>query len=249
MQTLSRDGGEPDIIDLRIRAPRAAASNGNLELPRQIVKLGVAAQLPIQLRSQGRSVAVLVRVKPGQRAAGNISYNVTAGAGGRQTHVPKRLQNFRQRFNRHPVKLEILPHGNVRDAARVTLGEVRDRARLMTAQEAVGNSDAHHKEWRRFAFAILAADHAGAVSLGVNAPRTEIRTQPFRRDRSVPLPRKRPDLVEMLPGILLALQPLDSLCFGFLDFAHVLPWKCSVKTKNPRSPDLWQRGLRNFCLR
>src|SRR6267154_1478376 len=190
MQTLSRHCCKPDIIYLGIRAPGPAAGNGNLELPRQIVKLGVAAQLPIQLRSQRRSVAVLVRVKPGQRAAGNISYNVTAGAGGRQPHPPKRLQNFRQRFDGHPVKLKILPHGDVRDAARVTLGEVGDGARLMTAQEAVRDSDAHHKEWRSFTFAIPAADHAHAIALGVNAPRTEIRTKPFWRDRSVSLPRK-----------------------------------------------------------
>src|SRR6267154_3903452 len=107
MQTLSRDCGKPDIIDLRIRAPRAAASNGNLELPGQIVKLGVAAQLPIQLSSQGRSVAVLVRVKPGQRAAGNISYDVTAGASGRQPYPPKRLEDIGQRLDCHPVKLKI----------------------------------------------------------------------------------------------------------------------------------------------
>src|SRR5260221_4053305 len=108
MQTLSRDGGKPDIIDLRIRAPRPAASNGNLELPRQIVKLGVAAQLPIQLSGEGRSVAVLVRVKAGQRAPGNISYHVAARAGGRQPYPPKRLENIGQPFNGQPVKLKIL---------------------------------------------------------------------------------------------------------------------------------------------
>src|SRR5258705_2051719 len=190
MQTLSGDGRKPDIIDLRIRAPRATAGNGNLELQRQIVKLGIAPQLPIQLSSQGRRVAVLVCVKPGQRAAGNISYHVTAGASGRQSYPPKRLENIGQRFNGHPMKLKILPHGDVRDAARVALGEVRDGARLMTAQEAVRDSDAHHKEWRSFTFAIPAADHAHAIALGVNAPRTEIRTKPFWRDRSVSLPRK-----------------------------------------------------------
>src|SRR6266404_7819892 len=126
MQTLSRDGGQSNVVYLGIRAPRAAASNGNLELPRQIVKLGVAAQLPIQLSSQGRSVAVLVRVKPGQWAPGNISYHVAARASGRQPYPPKRLENIGQRFDGHPVKLEILPHSNVRDAPRMPLGEVRD---------------------------------------------------------------------------------------------------------------------------
>src|SRR5258707_2495614 len=119
------------------------------------------------------------------------------------------------------MQLHVRPHRDVRNTARVALGEVGDGARLLTAQEAVGNSDAHHKERRRLAFAILAADHADAVALRVDAPRAKIRAEPFRRNRSVTLPRKRADLIEMLPGILLAFQPLHALRFGFLDFAHV----------------------------
>src|SRR6266403_3470419 len=119
----------------------------------------------------------------------------------------------------------------------------------MTAQEAVGNSDSHHEERGRFAFAILAADHAGAVALRVNTPRTKIGAQPFRRNRSVPLPRKRPNLIKMFPGILLAFQPLDPLCFGFLNLAHApAPKRSALKTKNPHWPDLWQRGFRNLRL-
>src|SRR5260221_12895299 len=131
------------------------------------------------------------------------------------------------------MELHILPHGNIRDTASVALGEVGDGARLMTAQEAVGNSDAHHKEWRRFALAILAADHAGAVALRVNTPRTKICAQPLRRNRGVTLPRKGPNLIKMLPGILFAFEPLDALCFGFLDLAHVLPQEIGPKNKKP----------------
>src|SRR5258708_27908416 len=187
-------------------------------------------------------------MEPRQRASRNISRNVAARPGGCQSHPRQLLQNVRQRFNRHPMQLHILPHGDIRNAASVALSEVGERAGLMAAQEAVGNSNAHHKERRRFAFAILAADHANAVALRVDAPRTEIRTQPFRWNRSVTLPRKRPDLIEVLPGILLSFQSLDALRFAFLDFAHLPPWNSTPKAKNPRSPELWQRGLRNFCL-
>src|SRR6266851_3320843 len=114
------------------------------------------------------------------------------------------------------MQLHILSHRDVRYATRVWLGEVGDGARLLTAQEAVGDTDAHHKKRRGFAFAVLAADHAGAIALRVNTPRTKIRAQPFRRNGSMTQPRKRPDLIEMLPGILLAFEPLDALCFGFL---------------------------------
>src|SRR5882757_9870298 len=51
MQTLSRDGCQTHIIDFGICAPGLAAGNGHLELARQIVKLGVTAQLSIQLGS------------------------------------------------------------------------------------------------------------------------------------------------------------------------------------------------------
>src|SRR6202158_235015 len=244
VQALSRDRSKSDIIDLRIRAPRTATGDGNLKLARQIVELGIAAKLPIQLQRQRRSIAVLMRVKTRQRASRNIPRHVAARVGGRKPHAPKRLKNFRQRFDRHPMELHVLAHRNIRNAAGMALGEVGDGARLLTAQETVGNSDAHHKERRRFAFAILAADHAGAVALRVNAPRTKIRAQPFEWNRSVPLPRKRANLIEMLPGIFLAFQSLDALRFGFLHFAH----RDAPKTKNPRWPELWQRGFRNFRL-
>src|SRR5260370_24158018 len=128
------------------------------------------------------------------------------------------------------MQLHVLPHRDVRNTARVALGEVGDGAATAAEQEAVGNSDAHHKERRRLAFAILAADHADAVALRVDAPRAKIRAEPFRRNGSVTLPCERADLIEMLPGILLAFQPLHALRFGFLHFAHV----CSELTRlNP----------------
>src|SRR5216683_665658 len=221
VQSLSRDSSKSDIIDLGIRAPRMATGDRNLELARQIVELGIAAKLAIQLQRQRRSIAIFVRVKTRQGASRNVPRDVAACAGGCQPRAPKRLKHLRQGLDGHPVQLHVLPHRDVRNAARVALGEVGDGARLLTAQEAVGNSDAHHKERRRLAFAILAADHADAVALRVDAPRAKIRAEPFRRNRSVALPRKRADLIEMLPGILLAFQPLHALRFGFLDFAHI----------------------------
>jgi hypothetical protein len=53
VQAIPRDCGKPDVIDFRISAPRAAAGDGDLELARQVVKLGIAAQMSVQFRSQG----------------------------------------------------------------------------------------------------------------------------------------------------------------------------------------------------
>src|SRR6267154_2751549 len=221
IEPLSRNGGEAYIVDFWIRAPGPAAGDGNFELARQIIELRIAAQPAIQLQSQRRSIAIFVRVKTRQGTAGNISRHVPASTGGRQPHAPQRLQYVGQRLNGHPMQLYVLPHGDVRDSTGVPLGEVGDGARLLTAQETVGNSDAHHKEWRRLPLAILAADHAGAVPLGVNAPGTKIGAQPFRRNRSMTLSRKLAYLVKVLPCILCTLEPLDPLRLGFLNFAHV----------------------------
>ena len=37
-------GGEADVVDLRIGAPRGAAGDGDLELARQVVELGIAGE-------------------------------------------------------------------------------------------------------------------------------------------------------------------------------------------------------------
>src|SRR6266481_4107916 len=66
VQAFSLDSSESDIIDLRIRAPRTATSDRNLELTRQIVELGIAAKLSVHLQRQRLSIVILVRVKPRQ---------------------------------------------------------------------------------------------------------------------------------------------------------------------------------------
>src|SRR5260221_473156 len=52
VQAFSLDSGKSYIIDLRIRAPRTATSDRNLELTRQIVELGIAAKLSVHLQRQ-----------------------------------------------------------------------------------------------------------------------------------------------------------------------------------------------------
>src|SRR5580704_7719452 len=137
------------------------------------------------------------------------------------------------------MQLKILPHSNVRDSPRVPLGDIRHCAHLIAAQQAVWNANAHHKVRHGLALAARAADHSQTVALRVNAPRPEIRANPFRRNRRKAVARKRTNLVEMLPGILRALQTLDALRFGFFDFAHGWPTclpKPLTKNKKPTWP-------------
>src|SRR5580698_6337393 len=118
------------------------------------------------------------------------------------------------------MQLKVLPDSNIRNASRVLLGNVRNRAHLLAAQQAIRDANPHHEVGRALAFSARAADDACAISLRVHAPRPEIRAEPLRWDRSIAFARKLADLVEMLPGILRVLQTLDALRFRLFDFAH-----------------------------
>ena len=51
-RAMASGGGEADVVDLRIGAPVAAAGDGNFEFAREIVKLGVAAELRDRFRAR-----------------------------------------------------------------------------------------------------------------------------------------------------------------------------------------------------
>src|SRR6185295_5921616 len=54
-----------------------------------------------------------------------------------------------------------------------------------------------------------------AVALRVDAPPAEVGADPLGRDGFEAAPGVGAQLVQRLPGVLLALQAFDSLCFGF----------------------------------
>src|SRR5580704_10928779 len=109
------------------------------------------------------------------------------------------------------MELNILANGEIGARTCVTLGNLCDCAELVGAEDAVGQGDAHHEVRRGLAFAARAADCAGAVALGVDAPPFEIETSPFGEDRVAALSREFLDFVEMFPGVLRALEELDFL--------------------------------------
>lgn len=127
------------------------------------------------------------------------------------------VEDFGEGFDADPVELNVLADGDVGYAIAMICGEIGDGADLLAGEEAVGNADTNHEEWDGEAFATFAADDALAVALGVDAPGTEIRGEPFGRNGGVALASEIADFVEMEPGVLLALEALDALGFGFFD--------------------------------
>src|SRR6266852_5819522 len=81
----------------------------------------------------------------------------------------------------------------------------------MRSQQAVGNANPHHEVGKRLALAAFSAEHAGAVTLRVDAPGAEVCAHPLGRNGLNAAAREAADFVEMLPRILLALQALDAL--------------------------------------
>src|SRR5438445_4188418 len=80
----------------------------------------------------------------------------------------------------------------------------------------VRDPDAAHEFARLLALTTLAADRADAVALGVDAPPAEVRSEPLRGNRVPALTREALDFGVRLPGVQLALEPLDTLglCLG-----------------------------------
>src|SRR3989454_151560 len=210
---------ETDVVDLGIRAPRAAARDRHLVLAWQVVELRVAVEQVRRLEHQRRGVEHLVGIHAGQRAPRDVARDVAAGAEAREPRAPERVHQRRQVLDGHPVELHVLAHGEVGDAARVALGEVGQRAQLRSVHDAVRDPHADHEVLRRAALAADAADGADAIALRVDAPPAEVRG-PLGRDRRVPLAREALDGRVRLPRIQLALEPLRALRLALLHVAH-----------------------------
>ena len=212
--------GQADVVDLRIRAPNRAAGDGDFEFARQIVKVVVPLERVRDCNSKRRSIDDFVVSDASQRAAGDVAHHVAAGAFRREPHGVERFHDLRQRLNGEPVVLDVLADGDVGKVPPVAARNFRKHASLVSPQNAVGDADPHHEVVGRFALAAFAPGHARAVPLRVNAPPAEVRA-PFLGDRGAAGAGKGANLVNRVPGILLALQTFGSLRLGFFNCGNV----------------------------
>src|SRR5579859_1741238 len=196
--------GKGNVIDFRVAAPGAAAGDGHLEFARQIVKLAIAAEGAIHGQGKGRCIEIFVARKASDGAPGHIANNVAASASGSQASLLQLLDDVGNGFDGDPVELKILADGNVGDTAGVVFGKFGEDADLIAVQDTVGDTDADHKEFGGFAFAIGAADDSHAVALGVNAPGTEVGAEPFGWDGGAAIAGECADFIEVIPGELFA---------------------------------------------
>src|SRR5438128_7265178 len=109
----------------------------------------------------------------------------------------------------------------------------------------VRDPDADHEVARRLALTTLAADRADAVALGVDAPPAEVRSEPLRGNRVPAITREALDFGVRLPGVQLALEPLDTLglCLGPGHRATKYPFSIGF-VKSPPDPAPCPSGAR-----
>jgi len=218
---------ECDVVDFGVGTPVGAAGDGDFEFAGEIVEIGIAAEFAINGERERRNVGEFVGVDAGERAAGDVTRDVAASAGGGEADGPEALEKFGEMIHGDPVELDVLADGDVGDAVAKIIGEVGDRARLLAGEETVGNADADHEKGDGLPFPILSAGNPRAVPLRVNPPSAEVGAEPFGGDGVEAIAGKGADFLEAVPGVFGAFESLDALSFGFLDFGH---WSDSLST-------------------
>ena len=207
--------GQPNIVDLRIRAPHAASRNRDLEFAGKVVEVVIPRQHSRRFERQRRSIANLVGVHSRDRAAGDIARDIAAGAHRVQSDSRERFEYIRKGLDRDPVQLNVLANGDVGNSVSVAAGEFGNGAQLFGTQQAVGDPDSHHEALQRPAFPALTAGYARPIALGVHAPPAKIGPNPLRRNGVESLAREASDFFQTFPWVLGAFEALDPLCFGF----------------------------------
>ena len=157
-------------------------------------------------------------VESGERAAGDVADDVSAGTFGREADGGEGVDDFDETREREPVELDVLAGGDVGEVAGVLFGELADDAGLLTGENAVGEADAHHEELGCFAFAVGSTGDAETVALGVDAPPLEVEAGPLGQHGVAAVAGELTDLVPGLPGVLGELEALGALGLGFFDY-------------------------------
>src|SRR6185312_16665929 len=134
---LALDGGQGDIVDLRVGAPERAAGGGDLELARQVYEFGIAGEAACELLGQRAGIDQLMSVKTGERAAGDVAHHIAAGALGAESDLVERLLDLNNALQSEPVELDVLAGGDVGEVVGVLLRQLADEPQLLRGEQAV----------------------------------------------------------------------------------------------------------------
>ena len=233
------NGGEADVVDLRIGAPRGAAGRRDFELARQVVELRICG------RATRRSPEPMARRRSTHRRRPRRAGSRSRCAQRRRKRPlgesPMASSASTTSGNDSMVSQcswifwRTVMSARLRAYLRVSEPIV---AQLAGGEDAVGDADAHHEVVGRQTLAAFAAGRADAIALGVDAPPFEVGRGPFGHDAGSAFASEGAHFIERLPRVLLALKALDALSLGFFHCDSFRHFSFSVETESPRQLEL-----------
>ena len=135
---------QSNIVSFDQRAVLLSGANSNLEFSGQKLKLRMIRRpLPDPLRIRP-GVGDLIQGSAGKMIGGDVANGITTGLDSVHIELSQRLQNVRGINQARPIKLDVLPGGEVAIALVPALGNICQPAQLGSRQRAIGYGHAQH---------------------------------------------------------------------------------------------------------
>ncbi len=161
------DGAKPEIVDRGGDVIDRAAFEGDLELAGQRRAEWMAQQEAGHRFGVRRHVEDLVAGNAGIRTRRDVAHRVAARFARRQPVLGEPAQRRLHVVQLDEVELDVLPRGDVTEAARILLADVGERDQLVGRQQALRDLDAKHLRVFRLTLPIGAAhETVGAPLIG-----------------------------------------------------------------------------------
>ena len=123
---LALDGGEGDVVDLRVGAPERAAGDGDLELAREVVELGVGGERRGRSRRRaGQASRSSWRSRPARGQPVTLRTTSPQAPLGERPIAVRASTTSASDVDGEPVELDVLAGGDVGEVAGVLLREMR----------------------------------------------------------------------------------------------------------------------------
>ncbi len=148
-----------------------AAGESDLELARQVVKIGMAQEISGDAQSVRSNVECFAGANAGHRATRDVAHGVSASFAGGKARVGKQAHGGAHVFEFYEMELNVFARGEVAAACRVFVGDNRQYAKLRRRKHARSDLYAKHLEAR--------------LPLAIRAVLQAERAELFRRDGAV----------------------------------------------------------------
>ena len=138
-------GRKPDVVGVFQRADRAAAIEGDVELPGQPVHLAMVQDVIVHRPGERAGVDQFLSIDAGGGAGGDVADVVRTRAAGDDPEIAKSFQHIDGIGGLDLANLKIGPRGDIRVPTAKIFGEFGDAAKLGAAGHPAVDSQAAHE--------------------------------------------------------------------------------------------------------